>query len=48
MTAREAVALARRGDRPKPRGVPMEKAVKLSPGQGLSDAVLEERSSRDY
>lgn len=48
MTARKAVALAKREDRPKPRGVSMEEAVKLAPGRGLSDAVLEERASRDY
>lgn len=48
MSARKAVALAKHGGRPKPRGVPTEKAVELAPGQGLSDAVLKERTSRDY
>jgi hypothetical protein len=48
MNARKAVALAKHGGRPKPRGVSTEKAVELAPGQGLSDAVLKERASRDY
>lgn len=48
MSARQAVTLAKQRDRPKPEGVSNEKAVKLSPGEGLSDAVLKERASRRY
>lgn len=47
-SAREAVALARSGGRPGPLGVPEGRAVRLPPGGGLSDAVLEERAGRDY
>lgn len=39
-------ALDAAGGRRKPRGVPRERAVELPPGEGLSDAVLEERAAR--
>lgn len=39
-------ALASVGTRRKPHGVPRERAAKLAPGDGLSDAVLEERAAQ--
>ncbi len=44
MDARSALSSA--GTRRKPHGVPRERAVELAPGEGLSDAVLEEREAQ--
>ena len=46
MDARTALATA--GTRRKPRGVPRERAVEMPPGEGLTEAVLEERVARPY